>query len=393
MDRRSFLSIPALPALAVAAETRRPKLAAVVTEYRWYSHADVICGRLMAGYSPNGQYMRARTQLVSLYVAQTPQNDMSREIANRNNVTIYPTIGEALRLGGSKLAVDGVVFIGEHGTYPDNELGQKLYPRFEMFEEILDVYRRDGRVVPTFFDKHLSYSWDKAKKLYDDARSLKVPMLAGSSTTLTVRRPELAYPAGVELEGACVVGYGGTDAYGFHLLEVLQCMAERRRGGETGVRAVRMVEGPEVWKQTAGGLLDAAISRLPDKKIASREDAVKQPVLFEIEYADGLPAWVYLLNGYTENWAFAGRRKGGTVESAHFTLGHQTRSLPHFDGLVWAIEELMLGRPAVNPLERTLLTTGMLAQLFESKRRGGARVETPMLAISYPAPSGWHQLQ
>jgi hypothetical protein len=392
MNRRHFLSLPTLAGAATAAP-RRPRLAAVVTEYRWYSHADVICGRLMAGYSANGRYTPARTQLVSLYVAQTPPNDMSREVANRNNVAIYPTIAEALRLGGQRLAVDGVVFIGEHGTYPDNELGQNLYPRFELFQEILEVYRRDGRAVPTFFDKHLSYSWEKAKKIYDDARALKVPLMAGSSTTLTIRRPELTYPIGVDLDGACVVGYGPTDAYGFHLLEVLQCMVERRKGGETGVKAVRMIEGEDVWRRPADGLLEAAVSRLPDKPEKPMADLVKAPVLFEIDYESGLSARVYLLNGYTQQWAFAGKRADGRIESTHFSLGYLTRSLPHFDGLTFAIEELMLGRAPINPLERTLLTTGTLAQLFESKRQGGARIETPMLSIRYDAPTGWHQFQ
>src|SRR5438552_3464292 len=74
--------------------------------------------------------------------------------------SLYPNIRQALTLGGDTLAVDGVVFIGEHGNYPTNEMGQKLYPRFEMYSEILDIYERSSRRVPTFFDKHFSYSWD-----------------------------------------------------------------------------------------------------------------------------------------------------------------------------------------------------------------------------------------
>ena len=44
---------------------------------------------------------------------------------------IYPTIAEALTLGGGKLAVDGVVLVGEHGNYPKNEKGQTKYPRYD----------------------------------------------------------------------------------------------------------------------------------------------------------------------------------------------------------------------------------------------------------------------
>jgi hypothetical protein len=71
-------------------------------------------------------------------------------------IYLYPTIHDTLTLGGDKLAVDAVVFTGEHGDYPENELGQKMYPRYELFNQILDVYEKSGRVVPTFSDKHLS---------------------------------------------------------------------------------------------------------------------------------------------------------------------------------------------------------------------------------------------
>src|SRR5215468_5340193 len=116
---------------------------------------------------------------------------MSRDLAARHGFHIYPTIREALTLGGAKLAVDAVVFVGEHGNYPTNELGQKMYPRYELFTQILDVYEQGGRVVPTFFDKHLSYSWEKAKAIYQRVRKLNVPMMAGSSIPVTPRTPEL----------------------------------------------------------------------------------------------------------------------------------------------------------------------------------------------------------
>lgn len=100
------------------------KVAAVVTEYRKWSHADVILRNLLGGY-PDGT--RPGLELVSLYTDQVPKTDMSRELAKKHGFTIYPTIAEALTLGGKTLAVDGVLLIGEHGDYPDNAKGQKLY--------------------------------------------------------------------------------------------------------------------------------------------------------------------------------------------------------------------------------------------------------------------------
>ena len=73
--------------------------------------------------------------MASLYTDQVPPGDLSRDLAGANGVPIYPTIGEALTLGGETLAVDGVVLVGEHGDYPNNEKGQKQYPRRRFFEE------------------------------------------------------------------------------------------------------------------------------------------------------------------------------------------------------------------------------------------------------------------
>jgi hypothetical protein len=108
----------------------RPKLAAIVTAYFKYSHAQHIVDRLLDGYGWNGTHHYPPMDLVSLYVDQVGSNDLSRERASRHpGMKIYPTIREALTTGGSKLAVDGVVIVGEHGNYARNEKGQTKYPR------------------------------------------------------------------------------------------------------------------------------------------------------------------------------------------------------------------------------------------------------------------------
>jgi hypothetical protein len=387
--------------MAAPATRRKPRLAAVVTEYRYYSHADVVCGRIFDGYAVNGKRVEPRTEIVSLYTAQIPENDMSRELASRHGIPIYPTIADALTLGTGRLAVDGVIFIGEHGNYPYNELGQKLYPRFELFQQVLDVYRASGRVVPTFFDKHLSYDWGKAKQISDAVKEMKIPFLAGSSIPVTLRQPELVLPAGRMVEKTCMVGYGETDAYGFHLLETNQTMVERRKKTEPGIAAVRMLEGPAVWAWRDGEgawsqpLYEAALQRLDssaEREAGKVEELVKKPVLFHVEYRDGLQSCIYILNGLTEHWSFASQLAGSSeIQTTYYNQGFRMRPLPHFDGLVHCIEELMVTKKSPYPHERTLLATGALCQLFESKRRGNVRVETPMLQVNYMAAADWHQ--
>lgn len=400
MHRRDFLAASVLGlagAAGIFAAQPKKKIAAVVTEYvddsHLKSHAAVIVGRLLEGYQPNGVPTQPQTQIVSMYTDQVPSNDLSRGLAAKYGFRIYPTVKEALTLGGDKLAVDGVVFVGEHGDYPSNDLGQKLYPRYELFGRIVDVFRASGRSVPVYSDKHFSYSWQKAKQMYDWSRELRFPLMAGSSEPVTVRVPPLELPLGCRLEHAVSVGYGDLDAYGFHTLEVLQCMVERRQGAETGVAAVEWVEGDAVWQWRASEagswsapLLDAALATNPKVKPGRPEDNCKHPVLFLLTYRDGFRAASYMLQGHEEGFLFAAQQHGNPHPLAtHYGFTSGGRPLAHFDGLVYCIEQMFLTGKPLYPVERTLLTTGALSFLFQS-RREKQRLDTPELNIVYHAP-------
>ena len=390
IDRRSLL-LGGTTALFGAPDARKT-VAAVVTEVRPMSHADVICSRILEGYRPNNVFVEPKTRLVSMYTDQIAKQDLSRDMAAKHGFKIYPKVADALTLGGDRLAVDAVLLVGEHGNYPTNEKGQKMYPRYELFQQIVDVFRRSGRTVPLFSDKHLSYSWEKAKKMYDESRELGFPFMAGSSIPVTVRVPELEIPLDTPIEHAVIVGYGDLDAYGFHTLESLQCMVERRAGGEKGVAAVHWIEGPDVWRwrgeqgRWSAPLLDAALARRRNPKPGTPEENTRNPVLFLVEYRDGFQAAAYMLNGFSNDWVFAAKLKNKPEPvSTHFGLVEPGRQLPHFDGLVRCIEELFTTGKPVYPVERTLLTTGTLAFLFDSRMRK-ARLETPELKIAYRAP-------
>src|SRR5438309_1289360 len=120
----------------------------------------------------------------SMFVHQAPDNDLSREVGREHGIKITRSIEDALTAGG-KLAVEGVLLIGEHGNYPRNDKGQILYPRFEWLEQIAAVFRKTGQSVPVFNDKHLSYSWANATKMVGWANELKFPLMAGSSLPVT----------------------------------------------------------------------------------------------------------------------------------------------------------------------------------------------------------------
>jgi hypothetical protein len=370
-----------------------PKIAAVVTEYRVNSHADVIVTKYLEGCDlPDGGRFESQVDIVSLYMDQFPNNDIGRALAKKHNVPIFDTIHGALTLGGDKLAVDGVLLIGEHGNYPFNEKGQHLYPRRRLFEETVRVFEQSGRVVPVFNDKHLSYSWNNAKWMYDTAKKMKIPFMAGSSLPVTWRKPPLELPLNCELEDALAIGYGGFEAYGFHALETLQCMIERRSGrgasggGEAGVKSVQCLMGNDVWQAGDEGrwswdLLKAALATDPKSKAGDIKANVKEPSAFMIEHRDGFKSCVLMLNGQTSDFLFACKMKG-QIHATDFWLQEGT-PFAHFARLDDAIQKMFLSGKPTYPVERTLLTTGVLAFIIESKFQGGKRLETAELAVKY----------
>ena len=387
LTRRQALALSAaVPALA---GPRRKSVAFIFTEYRRNAHADVIGTRLLEGYEYYGKRADPRVEVVSMHAEQFPKNDMARAMAAKHRVPMYDSIREALTRGGSSLAVDGVIIVGEHGDYPHNEKGQHMYPRYDLFKSVVDVFESSGRAVPVFCDKHLSYDWTKAKWMYDQSRRLKFPMLAGSSLPLAWRHPALEIPYGTKFRRAVSVGYGDNDAYGFHALETLQCMVERRAGGETGVRAVQAFAGAEAWRWTeanpwARTLLDAALAKSETRKAGRVEDLAKKPLIIALEYVDGFEAAMFMLNGVTSDFLFAAEIRAGKSEPAasHFWL-QPGRFFGHFSGLVHFAEELVIKGKEPYPVERTLLTTGVLAAGLDSAFQGGKRLETPHLAIRY----------
>jgi len=389
MKRRTFLGVAA-GALAGRAAGRK-KIAAISTTYHVRSHSDNFITRFLEGYWINQRFYPPPCDIVSLYVDQIHPADISQRLSMAYGFKIYPTIAEALTLGTGKLAVDGVLLIGEHGRYPFNEKRQLLYPRYEFFEQVVRVFRDSGRAVPVFSDKHLSWDWQKAKRMYDWSREMGFPLMAGSSVSVTFRRPELDFPLGTRFQEAMAVGSGWADDGGlFHNVEAVECFVERRRGGETGLKAVQWLEGQAVWKAAEQGrwsrqVLDAALACGQSVAPGRLEEVVKNPVACFLEYNDGAQATVLLLGGKVNEYLAAFRVKGRRAPAA--TLCHTpAENSNNFSPLVDSIARVFLGGKPDYPVERTLLTTGAVSFLMESRYQGQKRIETPMLKIAYRAP-------
>jgi hypothetical protein len=370
--------------------TERKNIAAIMTEYRPGSHADVIVTKFLKGFPTDEGFFPPRVEVVSMYIDQSSEDDIGRAIAAEHGIPIYPSIVKALTRGGATLAVDGVLLIGEGGEYAWNEKEQCLYPRKYFMEQVCGVMATSGRAIPIFNDKHLSYNWHDAKWMYDRAKQLGAPFMAGSSLPLGWRNPWLEYDLETPVEEAIAVGFSGLDSYGFHTLETLQCMVERRGGGEMGVAAVRCLEGEAVWKAAEQGLwsrelAEAACAAIVNKPHGRMEDHCSHPAMFLIEYRDGLRGAILMLNGYVTDLAYAGRVNGKIAATEFYLQGHGAPGGPyaHFSYLSLNIEEMFLTGKPTYPVERTLLTTGMLEAALTSRYEGHIRIETPWLDVTY----------
>lgn len=384
---------------------RRPKVAFLGTEVRTHSHAQHFLDRHTMGYTWNGRWQAPRVDVASVFIDQFPRSDLARSRIRELRLNQYPTIEEALTLGGEKLAVDGVIIIGEHGQYPRNEKGQTRYPRYEWFKRVVKVFEDSGRSVPVFNDKHLSTVWEECVEMVEDSRRLDFAFLAGSSLPVTRRMPAIDMPYNARLKESVCVAYGGVDSYDIHALETAQCMSDRRAGGEKGVKQIHALRGEQLWNRLwkedcsdTRKLIMAAVNRshnLPvDTGFPSGPTSIEwlQKTLpggtaYFIDHHDGLRTTM-LLTGIRD-FNYAGMLDDGTVISCQMYLpmpGHGSSTADFFNPLARHIETTMMEGKTPYPVERTLLTSGMVIGGVDSLFAGQSLLPTPHLNIKYSGP-------
>jgi len=380
----------------------RPKIALIITTYFDASHADVIGTRLIQGYPWRGTLQEPRVEVVSMYLEQLGDSgcrdgavrdrpDIGVEIARNAGVPMFPTVAEAIGLGRGGVQVDGVVIIGEHGDYEDNVLGEKLYPRRRLFDAAVSTMISAGRFVPIFNDKHLAWSYQDARAMYETAQRLDIPLLAGSSIPLAWRVPTGAqWRLGAPMSDIVAVGHGPLEAYGFHNLEGMQAHAERRAGGESGVVRVRGLSGADAAAAVADGSVDHELLQkalaMFDLDDDQRRRALAEPQdVFLVTYADGLRAAAVNCTGSLTG--FGASARGPQDELTCRTWLQSGPEHGHFIFLTRQIESLISSGRSPYPVERTLLTGGILDACLRSRHDGGVERATPELDISYQ-PAG-----
>jgi hypothetical protein len=388
-----------------ATPEKRPKIAVLANTYKTHLHTQHIVDRILDGYGFGGVYRHSPLDVVSIFVEQRGEGDLTAQRAKQHpGMKIYSSVADALTRGTGKLAVDGVLYIGEQGNYPRNEKGQTLYPRYQFFEKVVEVFRSSGRTVPYFTDKHLSWNWEWAKDMYDTSRKMGFPLMAGSSLTVTWRMPQVEMPLGAPVREAMCVAYGNVDSYDIHAVEALQCMVERRKGGETGVEWLQAYRGDNFWKAHEQGvwshdLFKTALCR--SKTLRSGRESftgayptlqemktlARNPIAYHYRHKDGLRSTIMLMSGVVEDFNFAAALEGQPKPFStmmYLSKAPQLATLEsYFNPLVRYIEQLMQTGKEPYPVERVLLATGLVCAGVDSLFQGQQRLETPQLAIEY----------
>ena len=401
LDRRRALQTLSASSLAWLAPTafgapRRNilRVAGIGTQYFKNSHCDVILTKIMEGWDHLG-FEGPKLELVSMYVEQKTDNDISSSKSTANQVPIYNSIEEALTLGTDDLQCDAVLSIAEHGNYEiDPVAHQRKYPRRRFFDAIADVFQKTGKVVPIFNDKHLSWNWKDAKAMYDRARAMKIPMQAGSSLPFTWRYPNATIPVGSKINTITGVAFGGLESYGFHALETIQCLMERRKGGETGVKNIQAYPYDQMWKaekegrwsrQAVTNALMAAGKSADDLESRLHKE---NSSIYVIDYLDGTKAVCCMFNGITDEMSVAVEFEENRKPLNQWFKMELTYPYRHFEQLVRGLDHFFHTCKEHTPLERTLLTTGILTRSIRSHFTGGRKYATPELAIKY-RPGKW----
>ena len=410
LSRRSFLASTTASCLlpvAARADHHKPKRVAFLgTEVRRHSHAQHFLDRLTEGYTWGGSWQRPRVEVASVYIDQFPREDLARQRIDKHGLRLFHSIQDALTLGGEHLAVDGVVIIAEHGNYPSNNKGQKRYPRYDWFKQVVRVFEASGRSVPVFNDKHLSTQWDECQDMVADARRLDFAFLAGSSLPVTWRFPSIDMPYGADLKESVCVAYGGVDSYDIHALETAQCMSERRRGGESGIRSVHALRDEALWqaldkkdRAITRKLVVSALNRSHNLPVeggfpsgavtyAWARKTFPNSLGYLIEHADGFRTTMLLTGIQDFNYAGYIADKDEVLSCQMYLPmpTHGSTTADFFNPLTRHIEDLVISGKANYPVERTLLTSGMVIAGVESLHRGQTKVMTPQMNVRYQGP-------
>jgi len=371
------------------------KIAVISTVWFPLSHTDVIVTRWVEPYHTDAEngWVKPKSTIAAIFIEQTPENDIGHRFCQDNGIPIFDSIAGALTMGTGTLAVDAVLLIAEHGNYPLNEFRQRLYPRKQMFDAIVGVFRESGRSVPVFNDKHFSWDFGHSCEMLAVAGEMGFPLYGGSSLTHCPVEPGPAVGENENIREALAVFHGDPDHYGFHTMEFVQSQIERRSGGETGICAVRSFEGQAVRDAVDSGDIprDLLIRAMEHHGYTRVEQTLRfilerteNLLAHQLEHADGLRVTHIALPKFVSEWIVAVRTADGMVRSSRVRSGDGGRDFfSNFAYLNARVESFIQTGKEPTPVLRTHLVTGALQAALQALRQDGRWMETPYLSVAY----------
>jgi hypothetical protein len=359
------------------------KIAFLVEDFALQTPAQQLLDRFLIGFPRDGEFYRPEGCQIAIHLQDgADHSEIDRRVKDfglRREQSIPAAVAQA----------DGLVIVPKTS---------QIAPNTEWVEAAL-------RGVPSgcccFVYGGLSPTLSEAKKLASLASTQKVSLIAGTTLPVTWRLPEVDLSVGARLREALIVVQGTSPMAELGGLEGLLPVIQRRRGGESGIRSVRLLEGADLWQAGHDGiwswsLLVSALSRSDTPQGDSVKDGrtqdlvglglvqtlARQPRGWVLEHFDGLRSSVLVLDGVVADFNFAVQTRDGPVISAQI-YRPPAPAQHHFSRLAEVIDDFFVRRKPPWPIERNVLIAGVLETFSKSSANGGAALETPALKISY----------
>lgn len=348
------------------------KIVFILEDFSVGSPGQQLLDRFLIGYPRDGEFRRIPDSQVAAWLAPVAENstafaDATAPLAARQrdfNLIQSPDLAAALKDADAVVAV------------PSAE-------RIAMEEDRLrHVLEQVPMGTACFVYGSLAKNLASAQRLVSIAAERKLSIASGTSVATALRLPDMDIAAETPLTEALIVVQGPRPIAELWAIDGLRSVIARRRGGESGVSAVRRLEGRDVWRAGEKGdwswsLLAAAISRSNTTQGDPVRDGRTQDVVglglvrklareprgWLVAHVDGFRSTILVLDGVVADFNFAVRSQDGVITSAQL-YRPPAPNRAEFDRLSAVLEDFFTTRKAPWPLAQSLFISEFMGRVM-----------------------------
>jgi hypothetical protein len=341
------------------------KIAFVLEDFIVGAPSQQLLDRFLIGYSRDGEFRRIPDLGIAVWLAPAAENSTAFADA---------TTGLAVRQRDFKLVQHSNLAAALMDA--DAIIVVAAVERVSVGEELLRSVLEQAPAGATCF-VHGSLATDRAsaQRLASIAAARKIVVTSATSVATTFRLPDVDVAADAAITEVLIVVQGPRPMGELWAIDGLLPIVARRRGGESGIRAVRGLKGRNVWRTGDKGewswsLLAAAVSRSNTTQGDAVRDGRTQDLVglglvkklardprgWIIEHTDGLRSAILFLDGVVADINFAMRFRDGTITSAQL-YRPPAPNRAEFDRLAAVLEDFFTTRNAPWPIERSFLVS------------------------------------